>query len=80
MTEEEIPATPGAESGEQRQRVVVDAEGRRWAVYESPLPYDRRATSSLVFVASDVMRRVRNFPPDWFEWPDAALLDLSNRA
>jgi hypothetical protein len=59
--------------------MVVDAEGRRWAVYESPVPYDRRATLTLVFVSPEIMRRVRNFPPDWFEWSEADLLELSNR-
>ena len=35
---------------------------------------------SLVFVASDIMRRVRKYPPDWFELSDSDLLDLSNSA
>jgi hypothetical protein len=64
---------------EARRRVLLDAEGRKWTVFESTLPYDRRGTCTLVFESVDVMRRVRDFPPDWFERSDDALLALSDR-
>src|SRR3954452_7531863 len=61
------------------RRSITDHEGRRWTVFESPSTYDRRKLS-LVFYSLDVIRRVRNYPADWHEWTDAALLDLSMRS
>jgi hypothetical protein len=40
-------------------------------------PYDRRAQSSLIFEADDAVRRVRNYPKDWHELPEAELYALS---
>ena len=48
-------------------------------MYEALLIYDRRGGSSLVFDAVDLVRRVRSFPPDWFELPDSELMELSER-
>jgi hypothetical protein len=39
--------------------------------------YDRRASFSLVFTSDMVMRRVRNYPPNWIELSDAELIALS---
>jgi hypothetical protein len=41
------------------------------------LPYDRRSQLTLVFVSDDVMRRVRHYPPNWFELADEELLKVS---
>ena len=61
-------------------RVIVDSEGRTWIVREMPpATYDRRGVPSLVFVTDDVMRRVRDYPADWFQRSDAELYDLSLR-
>ena len=51
-----------------------------WRVYELPPgPYDRRATSALVFEHEWAVRRVREYPSDWRALDDAALLALSDR-
>lgn len=62
-----------------RTRIVVDPQGRQWTVRELEGPsYDRRTTArSLVFVCDDAMRRVRNYPADWFDWSNDALYGLS---
>jgi hypothetical protein len=60
-------------------RVVVDpATSTHWVVVEiRDAPYDRRGGRSLVFSTDGVMRRVRNFPGNWFELNDQDLLALS---
>jgi hypothetical protein len=60
-------------------RVLVDpATNIQWVVVEiRDRLYDRRDSRSLVFLTDGVMRRVRNYPPDWFELADADLLGLS---
>jgi hypothetical protein len=45
-------------------------------VREIESAYDRRA-NHLIFESATAMRRVRNFPPNWFELPDAELYALS---
>jgi hypothetical protein len=66
-----VPVTP-------RTVRRFEAEGLQWRVYETPAPaLDRRGGRHLVFDAEMVMRRVRNFPPDWHELPDDALYALS---
>lgn len=61
-------------------RVVLDDQGRYWRVYERIRPhYDRRRTAALVFERADVVRVVREFPPDWREQSDASLYQLSLR-
>src|SRR5512146_3023576 len=59
-------------------RSVVDSDGGTWTVQEvRDWGYDRRASSSLVFTGDDAMRRVRNYPPNRIELPDAELIALS---
>ena len=53
---------------------TVDAE---WRVYEQVSVYDRRQAPDLVFESDGVIRRVRNYPPNWKELSDAALLAVS---
>jgi hypothetical protein len=61
-----------------RRRYFHDAEGQDWEVSEASLPaYDRRSGSCLIFESRDVIRRVRNFPSNWFELSERELRDLS---
>lgn len=70
-------ATAGAASPLASRRFFDDA-GVLWLVQEvRDVHYDRRASRSLVFIGGDAMRRVRNYPEDWFGLPDADLLALS---
>jgi hypothetical protein len=60
--------------------VIVDEDGRTWLVREvPPSTYDRRGAPTLVFITDDVMRRVREYPSNWYELPDAQLYALSMR-
>jgi hypothetical protein len=69
--------TSGARFG---SRVVVDrSTNAQWVVFEiRNASYDRRDGKSLVFSTDGVMRRVRNFPPNWLELADEELLQLSH--
>jgi hypothetical protein len=59
-------------------RVFVDGEGTRWQVSERPFAdYDRRRGLSLIFASDSAVRRVREYPADWFLLPDADLAALS---
>ena len=59
---------------------TIIGDGREWRVREVPLPaYDRRGTKCLIFETADAMRRVRNYPTDWADWPDDELYLLSLR-
>ena len=60
-------------------RVVIDpVTSVQWVVVEiRDAPYDRRDGRSLVFSTDGVMRRVRNYPPNWFQLNDAELMQLS---
>jgi hypothetical protein len=46
-------------------------------VYEQLSPYDRRRRADLVFESEDVIRRVRNYPTNWVDLSDDALLAVS---
>lgn len=53
-------------------------DGVRWLVYEQPaISYDRRSGASLIFESDSVVRRVRNYPPEWRQLSDCELLALS---
>ncbi|HEY9228285.1 MAG TPA: hypothetical protein VIP11_16635 [Gemmatimonadaceae bacterium] len=63
-----------------RVRIVATADGRQWVVREVPPLYvDGKDGGSLVFSSDHVMRRVRNYPLDWFDKPDAELISVSLR-
>jgi hypothetical protein len=52
----------------ERSRTVVGPDGRYWTVYEfASSRYDRRGGNSLIFVTDDAMRRVRDYPANWFD-------------
>jgi len=57
---------------------IVEADGLRWRVRETPYsPIDRRSGTCLIFDAETVVRRVRNFPANWYTLPDDELYLLS---
>jgi hypothetical protein len=63
-----------------RVRSFTDALGQRWLVSERPFSeYDRRSGFSLIFSSELAVRRVRNYPIDWFTLSDADLAALSWR-
>jgi len=71
------PTLRGGAAHDTRTR-SFDAEGLRWEVHEMPATaLDRRSGPSLIFDAGTVVRRVRNYPPDWYDWSDADLYALS---
>ena len=70
---------PGAQASHNRyMKLLVDAEGREWRVYErttgelSPAGGRR----SLVFDADGIVRRLWRYPASWCALPDAELLRL----
>lgn len=55
-------------------------DGVLWTVRECAPPiYDRRSRATLIFESADVVRRVRDFPPDWMTCSDGELYELSLR-
>ena len=60
--------------GGSRQIIVAD---RHWRVYEREDAYDRRRGCMLVFESTDVLRLVRQYPPNWRDLSDEELLDLT---
>jgi hypothetical protein len=63
----------------ERSRLVSGDDGRQWVVREvAGGSYDRRGTTTLVFTTDDAMRRVRQYPANWFDLPNDALYALSN--
>ena len=79
MSETEITTRVSvAESTGYRTRTFRDLEGRTWMVREVPLPvFDRRSGSCLIFERAEVVRRVRNFPPNWTELSEKELALVS---
>jgi hypothetical protein len=53
---------------------MVDGD---WRVYEQASVYDRRVKPDLVFETDGVIRRVREYPSNWAELSDAALMSVS---
>ena len=63
-----------------RRTRIIEGDGLHWEVREKPWPTaDRRSGSTLVFDAEMIVRCVRTFPPDWYEWSDSDLYQLSLR-
>jgi hypothetical protein len=70
------------ESSADRARVrrFTDDLGQTWFVSERPFSeYDRRTGSSLIFSSELAVRRVRDYPSDWFTLSDSDLAALSWR-
>jgi hypothetical protein len=66
-------------SGDQpRTRTFTDDGGHTWLVTEQPFSeYDRRSGSSLIFSSELAVRRVRDYPRDWYTLSETALLALT---
>ena len=61
-------------------RSFTDHLGQTWLVTEQPFSeYDRRSGSSLIFSSELAVRRVRDYPSDWFTLSEPALVALSWR-
>ena len=61
-------------------RTYVDDIGMTWHVFEKPFSeYDRRTGCSLIFASELAVRRVRDYPRDWFTLSQTALERLSWR-
>ena len=74
--ERAVPAP--ADPSDHRERVFVDDDGTRWQVSERPFAdYDRRRGVSLIFASDAAVRRVRDFPADWYSLSIEALIRLS---
>jgi hypothetical protein len=57
---------------------VIWGDGNQWRVREAEYPVeDRRSGRSLIFETDEIIRRVRDYPFDWFELPDDELYRLS---
>jgi hypothetical protein len=64
-----------------RTRSYTDDLGMTWHVREQPFSdYDRRRGSSLIFSSELAVRRVRDYPSDWFTLSEVDLAALSWRA
>ena len=65
---------------EARVRSFTDDLGQTWLVSERRFSeYDRRRGSSLIFSSELAVRRVRDYPSDWFSLSDGDLAALSWR-
>lgn len=65
---------------EARIRSFTDDLGQTWLVSEQPFSdYDRRSGFSLIFSSELAVRRVRNYPSDWFTLSEPDLAALSWR-
>jgi hypothetical protein len=63
-----------------RVRSFTDDHGQTWLVSERPFSeYDRRTGSSLIFASELAVRRVRDYPDDWYALSDTDLAALSWR-
>lgn len=63
-----------------RTRTFTDDLGHTWLVTEQPFSeYDRRSGSSLIFSSELAVRRVRDYPSDWYTLAAPALIALSWR-
>ena len=78
VSRERADARSPAEEG--RVRSFTDELGQTWLVSERPFSeYDRRSGSSLIFANELAVRRVRDYPSDWFTLSDRELAALSWR-
>jgi hypothetical protein len=79
-SDEDGPRVPTAR-GAAPVRVFMDGDGTRWQVSERPFAdYDRRRGLSLIFASDSAVRRVREYPPNWFLLSDEELSALSWKA
>ncbi|HJQ21357.1 MAG TPA: hypothetical protein VJ867_13500 [Gemmatimonadaceae bacterium] len=56
------------------------ADDQQWKVREVRAPrFDRRGGVHLIFESVEIVRRVNEFPDNWYELPDAELYALSKK-
>jgi hypothetical protein len=78
-----VPRSSSSTSDPQRRRqrsvAVEDRSGVRWRVYERVTTGEpgARRDRCLIFDSDSVVRRVWNYPPDWWQLPQGELLALS---
>ena len=76
MNYRKSPARPIVK--DERRRTFTDADGTFWDVREVDAPdYDRRGSRCLIFESLNSIRRVRNYPPDWYELSEERLGEIS---
>ena len=81
MTASNNRAGPSTDDQTPASRTFLDADGAQWRVFERPFAdYDRRSALSLIFSSDSAVRRVRDYPADWFDLSDADLATLSWKA
>jgi hypothetical protein len=80
VTQRRTPPRPRRQD-ELRRRYFRGANGEDWEVFEAPLPaYDRRSGFCLIFESRDIIRRVRNYPSNWYDLSEGALRELSSKS
>jgi hypothetical protein len=57
-------------------RSVIDAAGTFWQVCEVEYALDRRTGRSLIFESDGSVRRVRQYPDNWYDLSDVELVRL----
>jgi hypothetical protein len=68
-----MPRVPDA-----RSRTFVADDGQIWHVSERAFSeYDRRRGHSLIFTSDLAVRRVRDYPANWYDLSEQALAALS---
>jgi hypothetical protein len=74
-------ATESSSDARGAERTFLDGDGVRWRVFEQPFAeYDRRRGLSLIFASEGAVRRVRDYPANWFAISETELLALSWKA
>jgi hypothetical protein len=74
----DFDVTPEAKMpGEERVRTLQDETARLWTVHEKQPASDTPDAASLLFVSDYSIRRVRDYPANWFELSDAELFEVS---
>ena len=72
----DVDATPRVP--ETRSRTYADDDAQMWYVSEQPFSeYDRRSGYSLIFTSELAVRRVRDYPANWFDLSERELAALS---
>jgi hypothetical protein len=80
MARERDTVPSAAAAAESPVRHIVGPDDRPWKVFEAAAPaYDRRRGRCLIFENPEVVRRVRNYPAEWYDLPDAELYAVSLR-
>lgn len=75
---ERLDTQSSPSAGKSADRRELSLDGEVWVVYERAAGADdRNRAPSLVFECRSAIRRVRDYPADWYTLSDAALRTLS---